>query len=102
LIAIEKTLPWRRVATYGTTIVLVVLGVLMLVAPRRFPGSRSRARPRCPRCRRWGRELPPANRKGLQAVTRRDYESRYGRAVFDSSARIGPKDSGRQPSSAAH
>ena len=38
LIAIEKTLPWRRVATYGTTVVLVVLGVLMLVAPETLPG----------------------------------------------------------------
>jgi predicted metal-binding membrane protein len=38
LIAIEKTLPWRRVATYGTTIVLVVLGVIMLVAPDALPG----------------------------------------------------------------
>jgi predicted metal-binding membrane protein len=33
LIAIEKTLPWRRVATYGVTIVLVELGVLVLVTP---------------------------------------------------------------------
>lgn len=38
LIAIEKMLPWRRVATYGTTILLVVLGVLMLVAPDALPG----------------------------------------------------------------
>jgi predicted metal-binding membrane protein len=38
LIAIEKTFPWRRVATYGTTLVLVVLGVLMLVAPDALPG----------------------------------------------------------------
>jgi predicted metal-binding membrane protein len=38
LIAIEKTIPWRRVATYGTTIVLVVLGVMMLVAPGALPG----------------------------------------------------------------
>lgn len=38
LIAIEKTLPWRRVATFGTTIVLVVLGVIMLVAPGALPG----------------------------------------------------------------
>ena len=37
LIAIEKTIPWRRVATYGTTIVLVVLGVIMLVAPDALP-----------------------------------------------------------------
>jgi predicted metal-binding membrane protein len=38
LIAIEKTIPWRRVATYGTTIVLAVLGVLMLVTPDTLPG----------------------------------------------------------------
>jgi predicted metal-binding membrane protein len=38
LIALEKTIPWRRVATYGTTTVLVVLGVLMLVAPDALPG----------------------------------------------------------------
>ena len=38
MIAIEKTIPWRRVATYGTSIVLVVLGVTMLVAPDALPG----------------------------------------------------------------
>jgi predicted metal-binding membrane protein len=38
LIAFEKTIPWRRVATYGTTTVLVVLGVTMLVAPDSLPG----------------------------------------------------------------
>jgi predicted metal-binding membrane protein len=30
LIAIEKLLPWRRVATYGTASILLVLGVLLL------------------------------------------------------------------------
>jgi predicted metal-binding membrane protein len=38
LIALEKTLPWGRVATYATTVVLVVLGVLVLVAPDALPG----------------------------------------------------------------
>jgi predicted metal-binding membrane protein len=38
LIAIEKTLPWRRVATYGTTAVLLALGVLLLAAPDAVPG----------------------------------------------------------------
>ena len=33
----EKTIPWRRVATYRTTIVLVVVGVIMLVAPDALP-----------------------------------------------------------------
>src|SRR3954451_7955803 len=33
LIAIEKVLPWRRTATYGTSAVLLVLGVLLFAAP---------------------------------------------------------------------
>jgi predicted metal-binding membrane protein len=33
LIMIEKTLPWRRVATSGVTVVLVVLAVLAIAAP---------------------------------------------------------------------
>jgi predicted metal-binding membrane protein len=38
LIAIEKILPWRRTATYGTALVLLALGVLMLFAPGALPG----------------------------------------------------------------
>jgi predicted metal-binding membrane protein len=38
LIAIEKTIPWRHLATYGTAIVLVVLGVIVLIAPEALPG----------------------------------------------------------------
>jgi predicted metal-binding membrane protein len=38
LIAIEMTLPWRRVALCGTTAVLLVLGVLLLAAPDAVPG----------------------------------------------------------------
>jgi predicted metal-binding membrane protein len=37
LIAVEKTVPWRRVATYGTAAILLVLGVLLLVAPGAIP-----------------------------------------------------------------
>src|SRR4051794_14291417 len=37
LIAAEKTLPWRRVATYGTAAILLVLGVLLLAAPEVIP-----------------------------------------------------------------
>jgi predicted metal-binding membrane protein len=37
LIAVEKTLPWRRVAVYGTTAILVGLGVLLVVAPDAIP-----------------------------------------------------------------
>jgi predicted metal-binding membrane protein len=37
LIAIEKTLSWRRVATYGTAAVLLVLGVLILASPHVIP-----------------------------------------------------------------
>jgi predicted metal-binding membrane protein len=38
LIALEKTLPWRRAATYTTTVVLLVLGALVLLAPDALPG----------------------------------------------------------------
>jgi hypothetical protein len=38
LIAIEKTLPWRRVAACGTTAVLLALGSLLLAAPHAVPG----------------------------------------------------------------
>jgi len=38
LIAIEKTIPWRRVAIYGTAGVLLALGLLLLVAPDAVPG----------------------------------------------------------------
>ena len=37
LIAAEKTLPWRRVATYGTAAILLTLGLLLLVAPDALP-----------------------------------------------------------------
>ena len=38
LIAIEKTVPWRRVAIYGTTAILLALGVLLFTAPDALPG----------------------------------------------------------------
>jgi predicted metal-binding membrane protein len=38
LIAVEKTLPWHRVATYGTAGLLAALGLLLLVAPESVPG----------------------------------------------------------------
>ena len=37
LIALEKTLPWRRVATYTTAGLLLALGLLLLVAPYAVP-----------------------------------------------------------------
>jgi predicted metal-binding membrane protein len=37
LIAVEKTLPWRRVATYGTAGILLALGLLLLAAPDVIP-----------------------------------------------------------------
>ena len=37
LIALEKTLPWRRVATYTTAGLLCALGLLLLVAPDAVP-----------------------------------------------------------------
>jgi predicted metal-binding membrane protein len=38
LIAIEKTVPWRKAASYGTAAVLLALGVLLLAAPDPIPG----------------------------------------------------------------
>jgi predicted metal-binding membrane protein len=38
LIAAEKILPWRRVATWGTASLLVALGVLLIADPGAIPG----------------------------------------------------------------
>jgi predicted metal-binding membrane protein len=38
LIAFEKTVPWRRVASLGTAAVLLALGVLVLTVPGAVPG----------------------------------------------------------------
>jgi predicted metal-binding membrane protein len=38
LIAFEKTVPWRRVASLGTAGLLLALGVLMLTTPGAIPG----------------------------------------------------------------
>jgi predicted metal-binding membrane protein len=38
LIATEKLLPWRRTATYGTAVVLLALGLVVLAAPDALPG----------------------------------------------------------------
>jgi predicted metal-binding membrane protein len=38
LVALEKILPWRRVATGATTALLAALGVLLLAAPDAIPG----------------------------------------------------------------
>jgi predicted metal-binding membrane protein len=38
LIAFEKTVPWRRLASYGTAAVLLALGLLVLTAPHSLPG----------------------------------------------------------------
>jgi predicted metal-binding membrane protein len=38
LIAVEKTLKWRRVASHGTAAILLGLGLLVLIAPASIPG----------------------------------------------------------------
>jgi len=38
IIAVEKTIPWRRGLTYATAALLLGIGVLMLVAPDAVPG----------------------------------------------------------------
>ena len=37
LIAIEKTVPWGRAATYGTAVILLALGLALLIAPDGIP-----------------------------------------------------------------
>jgi hypothetical protein len=38
LIAVEKILPWRRMATWGTAAVLLVLAIAVLASPSSVPG----------------------------------------------------------------
>jgi predicted metal-binding membrane protein len=38
LIALEKLVPARRLATYGTAVVLLALGSVLVVAPDLVPG----------------------------------------------------------------
>jgi predicted metal-binding membrane protein len=38
LIVLEKTLPWRRVVTWGTTAILLALAIGVLAAPHSVPG----------------------------------------------------------------
>jgi predicted metal-binding membrane protein len=38
LIALEKTLPWRRVSTWGTAGVLIVLAISLVAVPHDLPG----------------------------------------------------------------
>jgi predicted metal-binding membrane protein len=38
LIALEKTVPWRRVVTWGTAAVLLALAIMVLAAPGAVPG----------------------------------------------------------------
>lgn len=38
LITIEKTLPWRRPATWGTAVLLLLLAVVVIAAPHSLPG----------------------------------------------------------------
>jgi predicted metal-binding membrane protein len=38
LIAVEKTLPWGRLVTYGTAAALLTLGILIVVVPDAIPG----------------------------------------------------------------
>jgi predicted metal-binding membrane protein len=38
LIALEKTVPWRRAATWGTAAVLLAIGIAIVAAPHDVPG----------------------------------------------------------------
>ena len=52
LIAAEKTLPWRRVAVYGTGVLLLALGLAAVRRARCDPGLTTPDR-RCRTCNRW-------------------------------------------------
>jgi predicted metal-binding membrane protein len=54
LIAAEKVLPWRRVATYGTAVILLTLGVLLLAVPDAIPGLTIPGRDAMPQMVRMG------------------------------------------------
>ena len=54
LIAAEKILPWRRVATYGTAVMLLTLGVLLLAVPDAIPGLTIPGRDVMPQMGRMG------------------------------------------------
>jgi predicted metal-binding membrane protein len=38
LIALEKLLPWQRIATYGTAAILLIIGIVLIAAPDAIPG----------------------------------------------------------------
>jgi predicted metal-binding membrane protein len=54
LIAAEKTLPWRRVAVYGTAGILLALGLLLLAAPDAIPALTTPASDPMPTMERMG------------------------------------------------
>jgi len=54
LIAAEKTLPWRRVAVYGTAGILLALGLLLLAAPDAIPALTTPASDHMPAMERMG------------------------------------------------
>jgi predicted metal-binding membrane protein len=37
LITIEKTIPWQRTASFGTALILLALGILLLTHPSAIP-----------------------------------------------------------------
>ena len=70
LIAFEKIVPWTRAATWGTAVVLLTLGVLLLAAPDAvhgltipgWPMGAGQARPRLSTSAGDVAEVPAARR----------------------------------------
>jgi len=54
LIAAEKTLPWRRIASYGAAATLLALSVLLLAAPEATPGLTTPRQDPMPQMERMG------------------------------------------------
>jgi predicted metal-binding membrane protein len=76
LIAVEKTVPWRRVATWGTAALLLALGLVLFVAPDALPALTTPGNSPMPmggmgRSLGARRDLPRAGRRGRSRPTRR-------------------------------
>ena len=61
VIAVEKLVPWRRIALYGTTALLAVLGVMLVATPGALPGLTIPGTGSMPRMSHMSKmETPPA------------------------------------------
>ena len=77
LIAAEKLLPWHRTVTYGTAVILALLGVLVVVAPHAIPGPH-----RAGRCSNDVIRSPTDHSRSRRKNSRRSSTNRVGPLGF--------------------